>query len=49
MQENERKTSKELDSLVLNKRINDGIHKNPNETITNVLDIELNDDKIAVL
>ena len=40
---------KKLYNLVINKRINDGIRKNPNQTITNLSDIELNDDEIAVL
>ena len=31
------------------KRIFDGIRKNPNQTITNLSDIELNDDEIAGL
>ena len=34
---------------MINKRINDGIRKNPNEVITNLSDTELNDDEIAVL
>ena len=34
---------------MINKRINNGIRKIPNQTITNLLYIELNDDKIAVL
>ena len=40
---------KKLDNLVINKRINDGIRKNPNQTITDLSDIELNNDEIAVL
>ena len=40
---------KKLDNLVINKRINDGIRKNPNQIITNLSDIELNDDEIALL
>ena len=40
---------KKLDDLVINKRINDGIRKNPNQTITDLPNIELNDDEIAVL
>ena len=40
---------KKLDNLVINKRINDGIRKNPNQTITNLSDTELSDDEIAVL
>ena len=40
---------KKLDDLVINERINDGILKNLNQTITNLSDIELNDDEIAVL
>ena len=40
---------KKLDNLVINKRINDGIRKNPNQTMTNLSDIELNGDKIAAL
>ena len=40
---------KKLDDLVINERINDGIRKNLNQTITNMSDIELNDDEIAVL
>ena len=40
---------KQLDNLVINKRINDGIRKNPNQIITNLSDIELNDDEIALL
>ena len=35
---------KKLDNLVIYKRINDGTRKNPNETITHLSDIELNDD-----
>ena len=38
-----------LDNVLINKRINNGIRKIPNQTITNLLDTELNDDKIAVL
>ena len=34
---------------MINKHINDGIRKNPNEVITNLSDTELNDDEIAVL
>ena len=40
---------KKLDNLVINKRINYGIRKNPNEITTNLSDIKLNDDEIAVL
>ena len=40
---------KKLENLVINKRINDGIRKNPNQTITDLSDIELNNDEIAVL
>ena len=32
----------------MNKRINDGIRKNPNQTKTNLSGIGLNDDEIAV-
>ena len=32
---------KKIDNLVINKRINDGIQKNHNQTITNLSDIEL--------
>ena len=38
-----------LDNVLINKRINKGIRKIPNQTITNLLGTELNDDKIAVL
>ena len=40
---------KKLHHLVINKRINDGIRKNPNQIITNWSDSELNDDEIVVL
>ena len=40
---------KKLHHLVTNKRINDGIRKNPNQIITNWSDSELNDDEIVVL
>ena len=40
---------KKLHNLVINKRINNGIRKNLNETITNLSDVELNDDDIAVM
>ena len=40
---------KKLDYLVINKRLNNGIRKNPNQAITNLSNIELNNDKIAVL
>ena len=40
---------KKLDNPVINKRINDGIRKNPNQIIRNLSDIELNDDEIALL
>ena len=36
-----------LDNLIINKRINDGIWENTNQAITNLSDIELNDDKIV--
>ena len=38
-----------LDNVLINKRINKGIRKIPNQTITNLLGTELNDDKIAAL
>ena len=34
---------KKFDNLVINKRINDGLRKIPNQTITNLSNIELND------
>ena len=40
---------KKLDNLKINKRVNDGKWKNPNQIITNLSDIELNDEEIAVL
>ena len=40
---------KKLDSLVINKRINEGIHQNPNRIITNLSDIQLNDNEIILL
>ena len=40
---------KKLDNFVINKRINDGIRKIPNQTITNLSHIALNDNEIAVL
>ena len=35
---------KKLLHLGINKRINGGIRKNPNQIITNLLDTEINDD-----
>ena len=43
------KYQKKLDNLVINKRINSGIRKNPYQTTINLSDTELNDDEIAVL
>ena len=40
---------KKLHHFVINKRINDGIRKNPNQIIINWSDSELNDDEIVVL
>ena len=40
---------KKLDNLKINKCVNDGKWKNPNQIITNLSDIELNDEEIAVL
>ena len=40
---------KKLDNLKINKGVNDGKWKNPNQIITNLSDIELNDEEIAVL
>ena len=40
---------KKLDNLKINKRVNDGKWKNPNQIITNLSDTELNDEEIAVL
>ena len=40
---------KKLDNLKINKHVNDGKWKNPNQIITNLSDIELNDEEIAVL
>ena len=48
-QKKKERHQKKSDNLVINKRIKDGIQKNRNETITNLSDIELNNDEIAVL
>ena len=40
---------KKLDNLLINKLINDGIRRSPNQTIKNLSDIELIDDEIVVL
>lgn len=40
---------KKLNNLVINKHINDDIRKHRNQATTNLSDIELNDDEIAVL
>ena len=44
-----RDIKKKLYNLVINKRINDGIWENTNQTTTNLSDIERNDDKTEVL
>ena len=40
---------KKLDALMINKRIHHGVNKNPNSIISNLLNVELNEDKICVL
>ena len=40
---------KKLDSLIINKHINEGIHQNPNRIITTFSDIALNDNEVSVL
>ena len=40
---------KKLDSLIINKRINEGTHKSFNRIITNLSDNELSDNEISVL
>ena len=40
---------KKLNSLITNKRINEGTHKNFNRIIANLSDIVLSDNKISVL
>ena len=37
---------KKLDALIINKRIHDGVNNNPNSIITNLSNVELNEDKI---
>ena len=37
------------DNLIINKRINKGIRKNPNKSISNLSDIELTDSEISIL
>ena len=44
-----RDIKKKLYNLVINKRINDDIWENTNQTTTNLSDIERNDDKTEVL
>ena len=40
---------KKLDALIINKRIHDGVDINPNSIITNLSNVELNEDEIYVL
>ena len=40
---------KKLDALIINKRIHDGVNNNPNSIITNLSNVELNEDEICVL
>ena len=40
---------KKHDALIVNKRITDGIKKNPNNVITNLARFELTDDEVKVL
>ena len=44
-----RRHQKKLDNLIINKRITDGINKNPNKTITNLSDVELTNEEILLL
>ena len=43
------KHSKKLDKLLVEKSIREGIHKNPNETITNLSNVTLSEEEIEVL
>ena len=38
---------KKLDTLIINKRIHDGVNNNPNSIITNLSNVELNKDQIC--
>ena len=40
---------KKLDALIINKRTHDGVNNNPNSIITNLLNVELNEEEICVL
>ena len=39
---------KKLDARTINKRIHDGVNSNPNGTITNLSNVELNEDESRV-